>query len=131
MQTVSAFEEFQQKLLSLVWHWTSSDGETTILKLFGAWSSTSFKLLPGQLWSNIYIYIYIFVCVYACVCTVYKVDGWLFGFYGISAFCWLFNAESIFMKIVQFQTIQFRISTQLKCKYSLIVKIISISSYPS
>ena len=26
------------------------------------------------------------------------------------------------MKIVQFQTIQFSISTQFKCKYSLIVK---------
>ena len=32
-------------------------------------------------------------------------------------------------KTVQFQTIQFSISTQLKCKYSLIVKNISISSY--
>ena len=40
----------------------------------------------------------------------------------------LFNAESIFMKIVLFQTIQFSISTQFKCKYSLIVKNISISS---
>ena len=34
----------------------------------------------------------------------------------------LFNAKSIFMKIVLFQTIQFKISTQFKCKYSLIVK---------
>ena len=33
------------------------------------------------------------------------------------------------VKTVPFQTIQFSISTQLKCKYSLIVKIISISSY--
>ena len=32
-------------------------------------------------------------------------------------------------KTVQFQTIQFRLNTQFKCKYSLIVKIISISSY--
>ena len=32
------------------------------------------------------------------------------------------------LKIVQFQTIQFSISTQFKCKYSLIVKNISISS---
>ena len=32
-------------------------------------------------------------------------------------------------KTVQFQTIQFSISTQFKCKYSLIVKNISISSY--
>ena len=52
----------------------------------------------------------------------------LFGFYGISTFV-LFNAKSIFMKIVLFQTIQFSISTQFKCKYSLIVKNISISSY--
>ena len=43
--------------------------------------------------------------------------------------CRLFNTKSIFMKIVLFQTIQFSISTQFKCKYSLIVKNISISSY--
>ena len=43
--------------------------------------------------------------------------------------CRLFNTKSIFMKIVLFQTIQFRISTQFKCKYSLIMKNISISSY--
>ena len=41
----------------------------------------------------------------------------------------LFNAKSIFMKIVLFQTIQFSTSTQFKCKYSLIVKNISISNY--
>ena len=33
------------------------------------------------------------------------------------------------MKIDLFQTIQFRIITQFKCKYSLIVKNISILSY--
>ena len=33
------------------------------------------------------------------------------------------------LKTVQFQTIQSNISTQLKCKYSLSVKNISISSY--
>ena len=32
-------------------------------------------------------------------------------------------------EIVQFKTIQFSISTQFKCKYSLIVKNISISRY--
>ena len=32
-------------------------------------------------------------------------------------------------KTVQFQIIQFSISTQFKCKFSLIVKNISISSY--
>ena len=36
--------------------------------------------------------------------------------------CRLFNAKSIFIQIVLFQTIQFSISTQFKCKYSLIVK---------
>ena len=36
--------------------------------------------------------------------------------------CKLFNAKSIFMKIVLFQTIQLSISTQFKCKYGLIVK---------
>ena len=39
--------------------------------------------------------------------------------------CRIFNAKSVFMKIVLFQTI----STQFKCTYSLIVKNISISSY--
>ena len=33
------------------------------------------------------------------------------------------------MKIVLFQTIQFSISMQFKCKYGLIVKIISISTH--
>ena len=32
-------------------------------------------------------------------------------------------------KTVQFQIVKFSISTQFKCKYSLIVKNISISSY--
>ena len=36
--------------------------------------------------------------------------------------CRLFNAKSIFMKIVLFQTIQFRINMQFKGKYSFIVK---------
>ena len=36
--------------------------------------------------------------------------------------CRLFNTKSIFMQIILFQTIQFRISTQFKCMYSLIVK---------
>ena len=41
-----------------------------------------------------------------------------------------FSVNTISMsKTVQFQTIQFSISTQFKCKYSLIVKNISISSY--
>ena len=41
--------------------------------------------------------------------------------------CRLFNAKSIFMNILLFQTIQFHISTQFKCKYRLIVQNISIS----
>ena len=32
--------------------------------------------------------------------------------------CRLSNAKSIFMKVVLFQTIQFRISMQFKCKYN-------------
>ena len=41
-----------------------------------------------------------------------------------------FSVSTVSMpKTVQFQTIQFRISTQFKCKYSLIVKNISISTY--
>ena len=55
--------------------------------------------------------------------------GWLVGWvlWHINL-CRLFNAKSIFMKIVHFQTIQFRISMQSKRKYSLIVKNMSISS---
>ena len=41
---------------------------------------------------------------------------WWFGFYGIPTFVELFNAKSTFMKIVLFQTIQFSINTQFKCK---------------
>ena len=41
-----------------------------------------------------------------------------------------FSVNTVSMsKTVQFQTIQFSISTQFKCNYSLIVKNISISSY--
>ena len=41
-----------------------------------------------------------------------------------------FSVSTVSMsKTVQFQTIQFSISTQFKCKYSLIVKNITISSY--
>ena len=43
--------------------------------------------------------------------------------------CRLFKVKSIFMKIVLFQKIQFSISTKFKCKYSLIVKNDSVSSY--
>ena len=45
------------------------------------------------------------------------------GFMGFINLCRLFNAKSIFMKIVLFQTIS------MLFKYSLIVKNISISSY--
>ena len=41
-----------------------------------------------------------------------------------------FSVSTVSMlKTVQSQTIQFSISTQFKCKYSLIAKNISISSY--
>ena len=41
-----------------------------------------------------------------------------------------FSVSTVSMsKTVQFQIIQFSINTQFKCKYSLIVKSISISSY--
>ena len=57
-----------------------------------------------------------------CPVTVLNIFGWLvlWVLWHINL-CRLFNAESIFMKIVLFETIQFRKSTQLKCKYSLIV----------
>ena len=53
---------------------------------------------------------------------------WLVEFYGISTFVGYLTPNLFFMKIVLFQTIQFSLSTQFKCKYSLIVKNISISS---
>ena len=53
----------------------------------------------------------------------------LVGFLWHINLCRLFTLKYIFMKIDLFQTIQFRISTQFKCKYILIVKNISISSY--
>ena len=41
-----------------------------------------------------------------------------------------FSVSTVWLsKTVQFKTIQFSISTQFKCKYSLIIKNISISSY--
>ena len=41
-----------------------------------------------------------------------------------------FSVNTVLLsKTVQFQIIKFSISTQFKCKYSLIVKNISISSY--
>ena len=41
-----------------------------------------------------------------------------------------FSESTVLMsKTVQFQTIQFSINTQFKCKYSLIVKNITIYSY--
>ena len=49
--------------------------------------------------------------------NLYKhtLDGWLFGFYAISTFVGFFNAKSIFMKIVIFQTVQFSLSTHFNC----------------
>ena len=56
--------------------------------------------------------------------------GWLVGWVLLHINHYrLFNAKSIFMKIVLFQTIQFRVSMQFKCKYSLIVKNISVPIY--
>ena len=57
-----------------------------------------------------------------------KLVGWL-GFLWHINLCRPFNTKSIFMKIALLQAIQFSGSTQFKCKYSLIVKNISISSY--
>ena len=57
-----------------------------------------------------------------------KMVGWWFEFNGISTLVG-YLMPNHFMQIVQFQTIQFSISTQFKCKYSLIMKNTSISSY--
>ena len=40
--------------------------------------------------------------------------------------CKLFNAESIFMKIVLFQTIQFNMSTQFNCQKRFYFKLFSL-----
>ena len=47
----------------------------------------------------------------------------------IYVYIYMYSQAVFLMKIVLFQTIQLSISTQFKCKYSLIVKNISISSY--
>ena len=65
------------------------------------------------------------VCMYDCV-FVFGLFFWVLWHINL---CMLLNVKSIFMKIVLFQTIQFNISTQFNCKYGLIVKNISISSY--
>ena len=65
----------------------------------------------------------------SCIISLRMVVGWLFGFYGISTFVGYLMPNPFFMKIVLFQTIQFSISTQFKCKYRLIVKNVSISSF--
>ena len=76
------------------------------------------------------------MCVCVCLCVlanrwvrkIHKdatepIDGWLvIWVLGHINLCRLFNAKSIFVKNVRFQTIQFGINTQFKCKYSLIVK---------
>ena len=55
---------------------------------------------------------------------------WLVGFYGISTFKGYLTPNPFLCKqAVLFQTIHFSIGTQFKCKHSLIVKNISISSY--
>ena len=46
----------------------------------------------------------------------FQLVGWLFGFYGISTFVGYLMPNPIFMKIILFQTIQFSISMQFKCK---------------
>ena len=51
------------------------------------------------------------------------VVGWLVDFYGISTFVGYVTPNQFLCKLsVLFQTIQFSICTQFKCKYSFIVK---------
>ena len=52
-----------------------------------------------------------------------------FYFKLFSLFKQLYITIQFSVSTVQFQTIQFSMSKQFKCKYSLIVKNISISSY--
>ena len=56
-------------------------------------------------------------------------SDWWVGFYGISTFVGYLTPNPFLMKLVLLQTTQFSISTQFKCKYSLIVKNICILSY--
>ena len=87
------------------------------------WVSVCVKVVSD---SN-YSYFFFSVCVEGvrldCFCCLVVWVLW-------HIYLWrLFDAKSSFMKIVLVQTILFRISMQFKCKYSLIVKNISISSY--
>ena len=61
--------------------------------------------------------------------TIVKLVCCLVGFYGASNFEGYSTPNPFFIQIVLFQTIQFRMSTQFECKYSLIVIAIFISSY--
>ena len=53
------------------------------------------------------------------------IDGWLVGFLWRINLCRLFNAKSIFMQIVLFQTIQFTMSTQFNCQKHFYLKLFS------
>ena len=74
---------------------------------FGAvkWKST----VSSQTWTQDSNYIQIYMFKY-----VYRLVGWVLWYVNL---CRLFNTKSIFMKIVPFQTIQFKISTQFKYFY--------------
>ena len=77
----------------------------------------------------IYLCVYIFVHIYIYYIYIYiylRLVGWDLWHINL---CRLFNAKSIFMKIVLFQTTQFSISVQFKCKDTLFAKNISVSSY--
>ena len=41
--------------VSWVWQWTESDGEASVLEIWGMWSTPSFLLLPGPLWARMVV----------------------------------------------------------------------------
>ena len=60
---------------------------------------------------------------YTGCCGMEEKQDWLVGFYSISTF----NAKSIYMQIVPFQTIQFNMSTQFNSQKHFYYKLFSLA----
>ena len=71
----------------------------------------------------------VFIVSLLCFCMYMCIVAYVFCGYTTSwhiNLCRLFNAKSIFMNIVLFQTIQFSISTQFECEKHFYFKLFGI-----